>query len=726
MRNLITLGLSAAVLCSLPLLAVTPRFWQVTSGDDFLAGEADGVIITARGELLPGPGVKKLASFTDPFVLSQTRDASGARYFGTGNSGRVYRLRGDETKVLYTAPEPEVYAVAYANGSLFVGSSPNGKIYRVDPDSGAATPFFDPNEAFIWTIIPLANGDLAVGTGVDGKLYRVDRNGTGKLLYDAPETHIRSLALATGDRLIAGGSGEGRIYEVSLNGSGRALFDSPLTEIASVYWDAETNTGWAAGVANYLPTTAPAKQEPQKQQPAASTSTTTTATASADASTASSDNVSVSISFEDPAAAAAAATPSGGSEIYKISNDGFVDTVRRFDREVVYALSGSASGGITLGTGPSGRVYQLRQSELSILATVPEKQVVTIDRRGGAYEITTTNAGAVYAIAPQSSGRGEFRSAVKDTERFSSFGHYEVRGEGVGRGVTMAFRTGNTNTPDETWSEWKPAGGAEGKVTAPAARYVQWRLVFDGAATNARVDDVQVAYVNRNSAPVIDAVTVLEPAAVIVSNAYPTSPQVLEATNPDEYGIFTSLDAPRTNDPGKKLFRRGYRTVSWKAHDDNNDTLRYSLYFRRKGATEWLRLRERMEETQMNFDTSQLPDGTYELRLVVTDEPDNPLTPLTDVREGTDFVVDNTPPVVNTARGGEGITVRITDKISPVGKVEYSIDAKQWTRLVPVDGLADSRDETYRIPATEAGRSFVVVRAVDSFFNVTTANANAE
>src|SRR6266568_1164212 len=118
--------------------------------------------VTSRGELRPGPALKKLASFTDPFVLAQATAPNGDRYFGTGNDGKVYRLRGADLKLFYTAPEPEIYAMAFHDGALFVGSSPNGKIYRVDGD-GKGTTFFDPKQAYIWAMAFTPDGDLAIG-----------------------------------------------------------------------------------------------------------------------------------------------------------------------------------------------------------------------------------------------------------------------------------------------------------------------------------------------------------------------------------------------------------------------------------------------------------------------------------------------------------------------------------------------------------------------------------
>src|SRR5476651_737532 len=157
---------------SLPVFAVAPQFWRIRTADDFLGGDIEGFAVTSRGELRPGPTARKIATFTDPFVLAQVGAPNGDHFFGTGNEGKLYRLRGTDLKSIYTAPEPEIYAVAWRDGAVYIGTSPNGKVYRVDPESGKATTFYDPKQAYIWALRFVGN-DLAIATGVDGKLFKV-------------------------------------------------------------------------------------------------------------------------------------------------------------------------------------------------------------------------------------------------------------------------------------------------------------------------------------------------------------------------------------------------------------------------------------------------------------------------------------------------------------------------------------------------------------------------
>src|SRR5205823_7792421 len=156
-----SLALAVTLFAASNVFAVAPQFWRVRNTEDFLAGDIEGFAVTSRGELRPGPSLKKIGTFNDPFVLSQATAPNGDRFFGTGNDGKVYRLRGSDLKLIYTAAEPEVYAMAFHDGSLYVGSSPNGKVYRVDPNSGKGSVLVDPSQAYIWWMVSLPNGDLA-------------------------------------------------------------------------------------------------------------------------------------------------------------------------------------------------------------------------------------------------------------------------------------------------------------------------------------------------------------------------------------------------------------------------------------------------------------------------------------------------------------------------------------------------------------------------------------
>ena len=109
----------------------------------------------------------------------------------------------------------------------------------------------------------------------------------------------------------------------------------------------------------------------------------------------------MSFSFDE---ANAPSSQAGSGELYKINPDGFVEVVRKFDKEMIYGITAAQDGGILLSTGPQGRLYRVKDGEVSLLAAVPEKQVVSISNAGSETLITTTNSGAVYRMdgAPSS------------------------------------------------------------------------------------------------------------------------------------------------------------------------------------------------------------------------------------------------------------------------------------------------------------------------------------
>jgi hypothetical protein len=85
--------------------------------------------------------------------------------------------------------------------------------------------------------------------------------------------------------------------------------------------------------------------------------------------------------------------------------------------------------------------------------------------------------------------------------------------------------------------------------------------------------------------------------------------------------------------------------VKWNAHDENDDQLVYSLYYRGDGEKRWLLLKDNFTDKAYSFDASLLPDGGYTVKLIASDAPSHsPGEALTASKESRRFEVDTTPP----------------------------------------------------------------------------------
>src|SRR3954451_4223828 len=131
-----------------PASGTQVKIFQAQSPAAFLAGTLEGVSVDSLGRVQLAPRVEKVASLAEPFLLSATVHPDGW-VVGTGNAGKVLKIdrKGTVTE-LFAAPEPEVFAVwADKDGTVYAGTSPRGKVYRIPAGKGArAEPFFDPQE----------------------------------------------------------------------------------------------------------------------------------------------------------------------------------------------------------------------------------------------------------------------------------------------------------------------------------------------------------------------------------------------------------------------------------------------------------------------------------------------------------------------------------------------------------------------------------------------------
>jgi hypothetical protein len=172
--------------------------------------------------------------------------------------------------------------------------------------------------------------------------------------------------------------------------------------------------------------------------------------------------------------------------------------------------------------------------------------------------------------------------------------------------------------------------------------------------------------------------------------------------------------------------------VKWSAHDENDDQLVYSVYYRGDGETRWLLLKDNLADKAYSFDASLLPDGGYTVKVVASDAPSHsPGEALTASKESRRFEVDTTPPrIENLAASIESgqlhVTFHAVDGFSSVKRAEYSVDAGEWKYVEPVGQLSDAKTESYDFKVTAetakdgaaSSEHVVVVRVYDRYENM--------
>jgi hypothetical protein len=174
--------------------------------------------------------------------------------------------------------------------------------------------------------------------------------------------------------------------------------------------------------------------------------------------------------------------------------------------------------------------------------------------------------------------------------------------------------------------------------------------------------------------------------------------------------------------------------VLWSAHDDNDDELRYSVYFRGENQRDWLLLKDNVEQKFYSWDTTTMADGAYYLKIVAMDAPSNPPSlALKTERESERFEVDNTPPTIekveasatgmnaDRAHGASyDVSFTASHPTMSIEKAQYSLDGGEWIPLAPTSGITDYKTEKYAftVSGLAPGEHTVAVRAYDRFENV--------
>ena len=727
-RTVLCVLLALAFTGAAALHAASTGFWVVATQTDFLKGDVDAVSIDTDGRVTIAPALQVLGDVGTPAVwrLAAVR---GQVWAATGHDGKLWSFPAQgPPKIVFDAAELDLQAIAPGpQGSVLVGSAPDGKVYRVAAD-GTTTTFFDPEDKYIWAIAVAPDGTTYVGTGAKGKVYKVPAaGGAGTLFYDTGTEHVSALAFDGTGALLVGTSTPGRVVRLDAEGKPFVILEAGYEEVRSLRVAGGVTYATAAGPATAAPATSPS-------------SPTTTA----DTSAAVTMSTEVTVSAVGDSAVVTTTPPSSGAEsratgpqkgaIYRIAADGDWTTVWESPDDVPYDVLAQPDGSLLVGTGAKGKLYRLSGDPIvATLVTRADGQQITAlaDDGAGGVVLGASNPGRVLRLSSKPAASGSYVSDVRDTTTVATWG--TIRWQATippGTAIALYTRSGNTRTPDATWSGWSgPYTTALGShINSPKARYLQWKAALTGAnGTSPVLTSVSAAYLPRNTRPVVDSVTV-HPAGVVFQRPFPTG-------DPELAGLDGTAD-PRAAVPGtptvgqtlgRRTFQKSLQTFVWSARDTDGDRLQYTLAYRREGDRTWTALKDGLDDDVFTWDTTTVPDGTYVIKVSASDTAANaPTLALQGERESQSFEIDNTPPTVTVtppATGAAADTIRFTvrDSQTAIQKVEYASAGERWRQAYPTDGLMDSREERFELVLGAGAKSPIVVRATDGLGNVATA-----
>jgi hypothetical protein len=734
-----SLVLALALVPASPAPAAT-KLSPTASARDFLAGDLDGTTLTSDGRLTLGPVFTPRAwpeEAAGAVVFGAVSDSRGRVYVATGGGqGRLFVSEPDGTvSVLFEADSPNVTAVAVGpRGEVACATSPGGRLWRVDPKTKepakAGTLAGETGEVAVWALAFGTDGTLYAGTGTKGRIWKAGKDGNASLHAEIEDTHVRSLLVRPDGTLVAGTSDRGLVVAVSADGKVKTLHDFARPEVTAL---APAPDGAVLAVATSVEVPQLSQQRSEPRSPAGPAGSAPGAPGAPGTAPEPVPQGTVSVSTTtSPVRPAAPPTTrrEGSGEVVLIAADGFVEPEWILPDETIYgARWDEGRGALLLATGPRGRIYSLKDRRLRAEAQVDQRQIVSTPAVPGGFAIVAATAPGVFRpVTGKGAVRGSYLSSVRDAGRLSQFG--SARFEGTvpkGAGVALSVRSGNSDRPDGTWSDWALTGPS-GNADVPTARYFQWRADLSAAPSGEApvVERVELSWAERNARPIVENVTVLEPGAVFPRPGATAGSAVLSVTNPDESGAFSGLEPARegTEPTGKKLFRKGFRTVTWKGIDPNGDSLRYDLEARREGSPAWFPVRRDLEDSWFSFDTTPLPDGRYRFRVTASDRVSNVEgEDLSATGESEQVVVDGTPPALTIlGRKVEGdrvvLRVKAVDGLSPLVRAEGTVSADRWRPLAADDGALDGKEEelTLAVPKP-AGTAFLSIRVVDSSGN---------
>jgi hypothetical protein len=664
--------------------AVGTRTFELDSLEQLSGGDLAGVAVGSDGivragwtlgnvPLPPDAGTTATCAVTLP---------DGSLLVGTGPAagGKVVRIANDRASIFADLKETAVSSLAVdKRGNVFAGTTSN-KVYRLAQGKADVFATLEDVDSVLALAFDPSGTSLYAATGSQGRLLRIDPAGTPSLYFKADDPFVVSLAVGDDGVVYAGTSGKGLLYRVVGPGRASVLYDFPGEDVHAV----------AVGPGR----TVFAIVNEATGGGSSETSEPSTSRRNAGGRT-------------PPGPSSSTRTKPGKGSLWRFDAQLRPERLMHHDEFHYVSLAVDDHGAAYVGTGAEGRVYTVNDAHVvSLMADTDERQIGALAVTPGARFVIGSDPTVFHRVLATGGPDAVWTSKPLDAGLRAHYGHLTWTGTGQ---VEVSTRTGDTHTPDTTWSVWSNPIVNGGATTNPSGRFVQVRARLRDPS--AAISNLSLAFLTENLRAVVTELA-----------ARPKGP-----IRESKEGIVQS-----GNEPPK---HESVLHVTWKVENPDSDELRYKVEFRREGSANWIeatRADEVLTKPEFDWDTAALPEGKYRLRVDASDDISNPLNSATrHTLEIAPVLVDNTPPVFKSfGVQGHRLRAEVVDGVGPIARVEGAIDGRlEWRPLPAADGIFDTADETLDVDLTPMlppgpGTHIVALRVYDGAGNFVVRNVD--
>jgi hypothetical protein len=370
------------------------------------------------------------------------------------------------------------------------------------------------------------------------------------------------------------------------------------------------------------------------------------------------------------------------NEVVELNARGRPRTLFSVRNQTIPSLARQVDGHLLIGTGNEGEIHSLdpKNGRSHLLYKIPGASIVAFSRTPGVNHFITGGDTGLYRMELAWARRGTYTTDILDTRGASAWGRVHYGLIGPSNGVKVAARTGNSYSAGQGWTDWL-AADAQGRVTNEPARFIQVRIELKSISNiPPELSDLRIYYGAETRSPALVSFQIGRNSEVEKSNKL-------------------NLDA---ND----------LLLWWDSGETRPEGLEYRLAYRNLLADDWREMDLKLRGKHQVIKKTSIPDGEWQFRLSAHDRfaaSGNPADSMTSRR----VAVDNTPPEVVDARlRGRVLSFRVVDGRSPVQRVEWSALLDEFKPLAPMDGLLDSRDESFNLTVPEKA-PFVILHVFD-------------